>query len=327
MKNQHPPQLRRLVESLGRELGAFGIDRRAEVVVAYSGGVDSTALLWALTRLGTHRRPRIEAICIDHGLRPDSADDARRAIENAHALEVEARIIRVECGAEGGIEAAARQARYAALSAAAKGRPILTAHTADDQAETVLYRLAKGAGRRGLGGIRPRVRIEGGRILRPLLGVRRTELEAALRFAGIAAVEDPTNAGPQFVRNRIRHEVLPALEAAVPGARLALARAASLAREDEAYIAGRARRMREKIRRGAGVDAVALARLPRALSSRIVRMLAAEAGLTPSSHQVGEILGLLGGGGEIRLSDDWVAKVDAGRFGLERQRRARRRGL
>src|SRR5690606_5435323 len=181
-------------------------------------------------------------------------------------------------------------------------------------------------GRRGLGGIRPQVRVEGGRILRPLLGTQRRELEELVRFAGMPVVEDPTNAGSLFVRNRIRHEVLPALEAAIPGASAALARAAALAREDEAYLERRARRMRDALRIEGGVDARRLARLPRALASRIVRALAAEAGETPSANQVEKILGIIRGGGEVRLSDGWVARCRRGRLAVEYLPRARRIG-
>lgn len=321
------PFLRRLLDRLGASLAEFGIDRRAAVVAAHSGGVDSTALLWLLCRLPRHRRPEIEAVCVDHGLRPESSRDARRAVEIARSLGVPARAVRVECGREGGIEAGARRARYAALANVAAGRPILTAHTADDQAETVLYRLAKGAGRRGLGGIRPQARVEGGRILRPLLGTRRCELEEVIRRAGLEVVEDPTNAASVFVRNRIRREILPGLEAVVPGATAALARAAALARDDEAYLARRAGRMREALRHaGGGVDARRLARLPRALASRIVRSLAAEVGQTPSAVQVEAILGILCGGGEVRLSDAWVARCHDGRLAFEHLPRERRIG-
>lgn len=320
MKKTYPRRVRQVLEDLAAALRAFGIDRSERVVLAYSGGLDSAALLWALCHLAPHRRPRVEAVCVDHGLREDSAEQARRAIEVARSLGVEGRVLRVDCGGEGGVEAAARKARYAALAEVAAGRPILTAHTADDQAETVLYRLAKGAGIKGLGGIRPEVRIAQGRVLRPFLGVRRARLEEVVRYAEIPVVEDVTNASRRYTRNRIRMDVLPALEAAVPGASAALARAAMLAQRDEAYLSGRARRWRERLRREGGWDARGLARLPRALGSRIVREVIAETrGRPPTARQVDAVLDLLRGGGEFRLCDEWIVLCRGGIFSLLRR--------
>lgn len=325
MKRNPPPTVRRVLGKLAAALRSFGLDHRSQVVVAYSGGLDSAALLWALRRLSPHRRPHLEAVCVDHGLRAESTEHAERAIRMARSMGVEGRVVKVRCEGEGGIEAAARKARYAALARVAEGRPILTAHTAEDQAETVLYRLAKGAGRRGLGGIRPSVRIEGGRVLRPLLDVRRRELEAVVGHAGLEVVEDPTNFTGAFARNRIRHEVLPALEAAIPGASAGLARAAALAHEDEAYLWEQARRARERIRREGGLDARKLSRLPRALSSRILRELAEASGASVSANQIESFHEILEGGGEVRFSDAWVVRCRAGVVSLQRRENDRRR--
>jgi len=324
MKKSFPPRVRQVLEDLAAALRAFGIDRDDRVVLAYSGGLDSAALLWALCNLHPHRRPVVEAICVDHGLRADSGEHARRAIEVARSMGVDGRVLQVACEGEGGVEAAARKARYAALARVAEGRPILTAHTADDQAETVLYRLAKGAGLRGLGGIRPEARIEGGRVLRPFLGVRRSALEEVVGHAKIPVVEDATNHSRRYVRNRIRMDVLPALEAAVPGARGALARAARLAQHDEDYLSRRAARWSQRLRRGDGWDARGLARLPRALASRVVRdAVVAARGRPPTARQVEQILELLPGSGEFRLCDDWVAVCRQRIFSIRRQRMER----
>ena len=324
MKKSFPPRVRQVLEDLAAALRAFGIDRDDRVVLAYSGGLDSAALLWALCNLHPHRRPVVEAICVDHGLRADSGEHARRAIEVARSMGVDGRVLQVACEGEGGVEAAARKARYAALARVAEGRPILTAHTADDQAETVLYRLAKGAGLRGLGGIRPEARIEGGRVLRPFLGVRRSALEEVVGHAKIPVVEDATNHSRRYVRNRIRMDVLPALEAAVPGARGALARAARLAQHDEDYLSRRAARWSQRLRRGDGWDARGLARLPRALASRVVRdAVVAARGRPPTARQVEQILELLPGSGEFRLCDDWVAVCRQRIFSVRWQPRGR----
>jgi len=324
MKKTFPPRVRRVLEDLAAALRSFGIDRDDRVVLAYSGGLDSAALLWALCHLHPHRRPAVEAVCVDHGLREDSGAQARRAIEVARSMGVEGRVLRVACEGEGGVEAAARKARYAALARVAEGRPILTAHTADDQAETVLYRLAKGAGLRGLGAIRPQARLEGGRVLRPFLGVRRAALEEVVRYAGIPVIEDATNLSRRYVRNRIRMDVLPALEAAVPGASAALARAARLAQRDEDYLSRRAARWSRRLQRGDGWDARGLVRLPRALASRLVRDAIVEArGRPPKARQIEQVLELLGRGGEIRLCDEWVAVCRQRIFSIRRQRMER----
>src|SRR5690606_16606330 len=117
--------------------------------VAFSGGADSLGLLALLARLPAGQRPELEAVHVDHGLRAGSAEEARAAAALASALGVRAAVVRAAVGREGGPEAAARQARYRALARAAGDRPIATAHTLDDQAETVLLRIARGAGLRG----------------------------------------------------------------------------------------------------------------------------------------------------------------------------------
>jgi tRNA(Ile)-lysidine synthase len=183
------------------------------VLVAASGGVDSTALLHLLVALAGEWRLRLHAAHVDHGLRPDSAADAAAVRELGERLGVPVSVVAVKVERGGSLEAAARAARYRALEAEATrlgADRIAVGHTADDQAETVLMRLLEGASVRGLAGI-PAVR---GRIIRPLLGVRRRELVDELRRAGLPWREDPSNADPKFLRNRIRHDVLPVLAAA-----------------------------------------------------------------------------------------------------------------
>jgi tRNA(Ile)-lysidine synthase len=200
------------------------------VLVAVSGGADSVALLWILTTLAPAWRVDLHVLHVDHGLRAGSARDGDFVRALAARLGVPADVERVQVG-PGSVEAAARAARYAALQAWADrlgASRIAVGHTADDQAETVLMRVLGGAGVRGLAAIPP-VR---GRVVRPLIEVRRQTVVAGLRAAGLDWIEDPTNRDPKFLRNRIRHEVLPLLAAAhradvVP----ALARVARLARE------------------------------------------------------------------------------------------------
>ena len=200
----------------------------ALVLVACSGGPDSIALAAA----SKSERSRVGAVIVDHGLRPESADEAQRAAGwlREHGLDP-VLVAAVQVGGEGGPAAAARRARYDALDAAAArvgADAVLLGHTKDDQAETVLLGLARGSGVRSLAGM-PAAR---GIYRRPLLGVARAVVRAAVP-EGAPLVEDPHNADPRYARARVRHDVLPMLERELgPGVVEALARTARLARED-----------------------------------------------------------------------------------------------
>ncbi|HEU5322123.1 MAG TPA: tRNA lysidine(34) synthetase TilS, partial [Methylomirabilota bacterium] len=179
------------------------------VLVGVSGGPDSVALLHALLALAPAWRLALHVLHVDHGLRPDSARDADvvRALGARLGVAVDVAAVRV---GPGSVEAAARAARHAALEAAADrlgAHRIALGHTADDQAETVLMRLLAGTGVRGLAGIPPCR----GRLVRPLLDVRRAEVLQALEAAGLPWVEDPSNDDPTFFRNRVRHQLIPLL--------------------------------------------------------------------------------------------------------------------
>ncbi len=201
------------------------------VLVAVSGGADSVALLHLLGALAPAWRLVLRVLHVDHQLRPDSARDADFVRALGARLGVPVEVATVAVDPRGSVEAAARQARYAALEACADrlgAQRIALGHTADDQAETVLMRLLEGVGVRGLAGIPP-VR---GRLIRPLLDCRRADLVTELRRAGLPWVEDPTNRDPKFLRNRVRHELLPLLaESYNPEIATALVRVAALARD------------------------------------------------------------------------------------------------
>ncbi len=251
------------------------------VLVAVSGGADSVALLSVLTALAPAWRLMLHVLHVDHGLRADSARDADLVRALGTRLGVPVDVERVQVG-PGSVEAAARAARYAALEAWADrlgATRIAVGHTADDQAETVLMRVLGGAGVRGLAAIPP-VR---GRIIRPLIALRRQALRDALVAAGLDWVEDPTNRDPKFLRNRIRHELLPLLAASyhadlVP----ALTRVARLARESVDALDRTA--SRELARLGTvHADALTLARsalaaLPPAVAAEVLRQAAARLG-------------------------------------------------
>jgi tRNA(Ile)-lysidine synthase len=178
------------------------------VLLAVSGGADSTALMVASAALAGPLGLRLEVACVDHGLRPESASEAQAVRAQAEALGLPISISSVSLLVGPGLEARARQARYAALERVREGRglsQIATAHTADDQAETLLMRLARGAALRGAVGIRE-VR---GRVIRPMLRLRRTDARTFLRTLGVPWREDPMNADPAFLRVRVRTRLLP----------------------------------------------------------------------------------------------------------------------
>ncbi len=185
---------------------AAGIDPQARLGIAFSGGPDSLALLLLAAAAGP-----VAAMTVDHALRPDSASEATACADTAAKIGVPHTIARVSVAAAGeGLQGEARRARYAALAEwadAANLAAVLTAHHADDQAETVLMRLARGAGLSGLSGIRPsRPLVEGSptRLLRPLLGWRKAELAAIVEASGLVAALDPSNANPRFGRTGAR---------------------------------------------------------------------------------------------------------------------------
>jgi tRNA(Ile)-lysidine synthase len=209
------------------------------VLVACSGGADSLALAAAVAFEAPRAGLRAGGVVVDHGLQPGSAEVAASVVETMASLGLDPALeVSVRVAGPGdpngyqGPEAAARSARYAALdqtAASAGAAAVVLGHTLDDQAETVLLGLARGAGARSLAGMPGR----SGRYLRPLLGLRRAQTRAACAALGLEPWDDPQNRDPAFTRVRVRHELLPALEAALgPGVAEALARTARLLRAD-----------------------------------------------------------------------------------------------
>ncbi len=239
------------------------------LLVACSGGPDSLALAAAAVVVGTRAGFGVRAAVVDHGLQDGSADIAARVVATLAGLRIEAVVLRVAVEATGdGIEAAARQARYAALAGeAAPGEAVLLGHTLDDQAETVLLGLARGSGTRSLAGMPARRDV----FVRPLLGVRAATTRAACVELGLDAWTDPQNTEPRFTRTRVRHSVLPVLEAELgPGVALALARSADLARAD-ADLLDELAASELAAHEAAELDCAWLAGLPPALLTRVLR--------------------------------------------------------
>jgi tRNA(Ile)-lysidine synthase len=214
------------------------------VLVAVSGGGDSVALLRAMAALKTGGDGRLFAAHLNHRLRPDAEEDEHFVVDLCGRLRVTCAVGHVDAGrlaaADDGIEAAARAARYRFFEQTAGrlgARFVVTAHTADDQAETILHRIVRGTGIRGLSGM-VRARPLGHAVLiRPLLGIRRTELIAYLDALQQPYCRDPSNADSRYTRNRIRHQLLPRLQQHFnPEVAESLLRLGTLAGEAQAVI-------------------------------------------------------------------------------------------
>jgi len=277
----HPSSL--ALRSAVKTFGAQYLPGATEVAVALSGGADSLALVAAAVAQGW----AVRALIVDHGLQRDSAEVAAQARGQALALRCrDASVLSVIVDGVGGLEAAARNARYAALEQARGGLPVLLAHTLDDQAETVLLGLGRGSGGRSIAGMRPWDDPWG----RPLLDLRRTETRSACVELGLAPWEDPHNVDSRFVRVRLRHEVLPLLEQVLGGGVAeALARTAASLRDD-----------------GDALDAQARAAFPASVGLAISSLR----GLTPAIRRRVIRLWLLAGGAQD-LNDNQIRAVDA----------------
>ncbi len=189
--------------------------------VAFSGGLDSTVLLH-LVHHCHHRTAPVRAIHINHQLQPNADQTERFCRRECQALDIPLTVERVTVPVPaegvGGIEEAARHARYQVFEALlAPGDLLLMAHHADDQVETVLFRLLRGSGVRGLGGMPRQRRLGRGRLVRPLLMLDRAELDAWARSVGLSWVDDPSNQDPRFDRNYLRQAVTPELRKRWPG--------------------------------------------------------------------------------------------------------------
>jgi tRNA(Ile)-lysidine synthase len=260
---------------------------------AVSGGADSVALL-VLARAANLS---VTAWHVDHGLRENSHTEAELVAQIATQLgaQFESRTVTVEQGAN--TEARARAARYGALP-----HGVMTGHTADDQAETILINLLRGSGTRGLAGMQPTAQ-------RPLLHIRRSETQALCSALGISVFNDPSNDDERFQRNRIRHEVLPLLEALakrdlVP----VLTRQADLLRDDDDLLNELASALDP-------TDALALAVAPVALSRRAIRSWLTNP-LVPDSATVERVL-------EVARGNTLACDIGLGRQVRRSQQRLR----
>jgi len=279
---RRPPAVARVLERLVSTVRHRGlIEPGQTVLLAVSGGPDSTCLLHAMARVSRLLHVRLAVAHVDHGMRTDSAADAAYVERSARAVGLPVRVLRIEGRPSRGasVEAFLRGERYRLLEAARRDAGVdlvATAHTADDQAETVLMALLRGAGLSALGGIAPRR----DRVIRPLLDVTRDETAAFCRALRLRPRSDPMNLEPGYLRVAVRQQVLPAIARATGReVRATIGRTADALREDATLLdALAARASRRIVRRlpasgniaGRALDAGALAALPYPVASRVV---------------------------------------------------------
>jgi tRNA(Ile)-lysidine synthase len=250
------------------------------IVLAVSGGPDSMALMWLAARWRSTlaRGPRLVAVTVDHGLRPEAAREAREVKRLARALDLPHRTVRwTGAKPKTGVPAAARAARYRLLAQAARSNGathILTAHTRDDQAETLLMRLLRGSGIAGLAAMARQSERDDVFLARPFLNVSKARLIATLKKAKIGFADDPTNRDVNFTRPRIR-AVMPVLAAEGGDARNLARLASRLARANAAVeiLADGAERylaLKDRERPQSGFEAKAFAAMPEEIRLRLL---------------------------------------------------------
>jgi tRNA(Ile)-lysidine synthase len=266
-----------------------GLVRAGEpLLVMVSGGGDSVALLDIAVRLGAS----VTALHVNYGLREGAESDEELVRELAGRLEVPLHVRQVTLPAEGNLQELARDARYSLAEQLAEG-DYAAAHTASDQAETVLYRLAVSPGSRALHGMAPRR----GRLVRPLLEVTRTEVRDHLRARGLEWREDPSNADRRFARARIRHDVLDALRELSPAAERTIAETARQLREEAELLDAAVAEAVEELGGGPALSLDALREFPAALQRLVLRSLA---GRTLSREELTRLLAV-GNQGTVSL--------------------------
>jgi tRNA(Ile)-lysidine synthase len=269
---------------------------RPRVVVAFSGGVDSTVLAHALVR-ARRKLGGLRLVHVDHRLQAASAQWSRRCARQARAWGVAFVGLRAHIHLDRGHspEAAARDARYALLAATMQpGEVLVTAHHQDDQVETLLLQLFRGAGVAGLAAMPAITKFGPGRLARPLLDVPRAALEAYARTHGLRWSEDPTNAETIYARNYLRHRVLPAIRQRWVGVDASIARTARHMAEAQNLLHATALRDLNRVADGDGLSVAGLKALPRARRINALRVFIARTGIeVPHTAQFLEIAGSL----------------------------------
>jgi tRNA(Ile)-lysidine synthase len=286
---------------------------RPSVMLAFSGGMDSSALAHALVR-ARRRLGALRLVHVDHGLQAASGDWARHCAKRARAWRVPFETLRARIEVRRGEspEAAARAARYALLAQALQpGEVLVTAQHRDDQVETLLLQLFRGAGVAGLAAMPPIARFGPGRIARPCLETARAEIESYARRRGLTWIEDPSNELTRFDRNFLRHRVLPGIRARWQGVDEAVARSARHMAEAASLLDLLARRDLATCADGAGLNVAALRALPAARRRHALRAFIQRAGLeAPSAVKLREMsVALLAARADAQPAVDWPGGV------------------
>jgi tRNA(Ile)-lysidine synthase len=296
-----------------------------KIIVACSGGADSLALSYALSREAPKLALGLIGVTIDHQLQDQSAVQSHRVLDQfAHMGITTAESIKVDVDLIDGMEASARRSRYLALGEAGSrygAVKIFLGHTQDDQAETVLLGLARGSGVRSLSGMAA----DTGLYQRPLLGITRAQTEAACAEVGLTPWADPHNQDLSLLRVRVRKEVMPLLESTLgPGVASALARSAALARDDADALDAWAEREFATLE-ATSLDIEHLRTLARAIRTRILRLAIYQMGAPVGSLGADHILAVEAlvsdwhGQGEVSLPGGVKAARLSGRLSLLRQ--------
>lgn len=302
-------------DPVGRAVAAFvaGASSPPRLCLAFSGGLDSTVLAHALMRV-RRRLGGLRFVHVDHDLQAGSAEWARHCARIARAWRVPLVSLRahVKVGRGDSLEAVAREARYGLLrDALTPGEWLVTAQHRDDQVETLLLMLFRGAGVAGLAAMPRSARFGAGRIVRPLLDCARADLEAYARRHRLQWVEDPSNASERFSRNYLRHRVMPLLRDRWGGIDDAIARAAAHLAEAGGLLADVARADLAAAMDGAGLNVAVLRRLAPARLRNLLRAFITRAGVTtPSTAQMAAIVdGLLAARGDAQPEVRWHGAV------------------
>lgn len=268
-----------------------GVPPETPVLLALSGGADSRALLHLLAERAKKEGFPLSVAHVNHGIRGEESlrdrEFCRRLADQSgaafHVLDVDVPALAAAHGT--GIEEEARTVRYEFFFRVMRENSIpllVTAHHADDQAETVLFRLSRGCGLRGLCGILPVRAVPGGTLVRPLLEVPKREILHYCEENGLTYLTDSTNSDLSIARNRVRARVLPELEALFPDPQSRIARTVDALREDEAYLSGEALRLSGRAKRGDNLSLPVLAAAPLPLLYRVLILwLEEQTGATP----------------------------------------------
>jgi tRNA(Ile)-lysidine synthase len=326
MENTRKPSSNELVSQVAARL-APSLPPGTRLTVGLSGGVDSVALLSLLAELAPQLRFSLAAVHVNHGISPNAQRWAQFCAELCRERNVPLQVETVDLapGRGLGLEGAARRARYQAYARLRTDVLALAQHR-DDQAETLLLQLARGAGVRGAAGMPGERFLEGTgiRLVRPLLRTSRAEIEAWARARGLAWIDDESNDDTARRRNFLRHEVLPLLERGFPAAREAIARAAGHLREAGELVDALAREDLERIG-GMPVDVAALVELGEARAKNVLRHCCdVHAIALPGAARLGELLRQLAAArGDSAVSipvSGWTFRRHRGRAYLERAR-------